>query len=181
MFAGAAAVALALGAQAQGRDHAGHGEGLFVRRAADFFYIVLRQAPCAGLAAILCKAVLGSLPTACICGVMSTSANSCVYDLLGHGKTGLQVHRAQDGLDRIGQDGGTALAARARFALAQAQQLGQAQAQGQLVEAAFLTRLARARERSPSGESASLWYSQLEMARPSTESPKNSRRSLWCG
>ena len=59
----------------------------------------------------------------------------------------IQIHRAQHGFKRIGQDGGALVAARAHFALTQAHDAGQAQLQRQAVQRVLFDQVgANARE-----------------------------------
>jgi hypothetical protein len=68
-------------------------------------------------------------------------------------KAGIQIHRADDGLQGIRQDGGARiLPARPQLTLTQAQMGRQAKVKRQLVQGILAcTSFARTRERSPSG------------------------------
>ena len=82
----------------------------------------------------------------------SDARNSRQRDGLGALEAGVEEDRADQRFERIGQDRGPRRAAAARLALAQQQVLAQPRRFRQRRPAtAWLTRLARRRERSPSG------------------------------
>ena len=95
-----------------------------------------------------------------ICGLISHVLEQAAHQLVGLVKAGIQVHRANHGLQRIGQDGRPLLSARARFALAQAQQLGQAQHHGQLVQGVLLDQIGAHARQIAFGQLAQLLVQQ---------------------
>ena len=143
---GGAARDAAAGLALAGLDLALDLEGLAMRLALDRGHAVGRQLHLAALQPFL----QGSL------GILAARAHGRIdvdvlvepaHQRLGLGEAGIEVDRTDDGLDHVSQDGGLALATRAQFALAQAQQAREGQRGGDARQRVFLDQVgADARE-----------------------------------
>jgi hypothetical protein len=104
-------------------------------------------------------------------------AEHALHERTGRIEAAVEKGGADDGLERIGQDGDPLGAAAARLAFGQAQDLRQAQRQRDLVQAVLAYQVSPdAREVAFVAKRSN---SRLEMAKLSTASPRNSSRSLW--
>ena len=64
-----------------------------------------------------------------------------LHQTLRHKKTGVKINRPNNGFQGIGQNGGTLLPSRAGLTFTQAQNIGQAQHDGQLVQGILLDQI----------------------------------------
>ena len=124
-----------------------------------------------------CNSVLGSLPTACMAGWISTSENKRCTTVCAAAKPASRYtapstdSRASAKIDgRLGPPERISPSPRRSSS-------DKPRSSASLCRVSWRTRLARMRDKSPSAKLPRRAYSMSETARPNTESPRNSRRS----